>query len=68
MSKIPLQRFQDFGWQHGTIVGILASGPSNPEIVNVDEVIQWDYLRESCHLLENVGRTHLVLASGKLLL
>ena len=60
---------------------IIASCPSCPgfdsqrpkffsveKIVDVAEVNQWHCLQESGQWLENVGRTHLVLASGKLVL
>ena len=35
------------------------------KIINVSEVNQWRCLEESGQWLENVDRTHLVLASGK---
>ena len=67
--------------QHTTMVRILASRPSCPcfesmcsqknfraKIVDVAEVNQWRCLEESGKWLENVDRTHLVLASGKLVL
>ena len=67
------------GWgQHRTMVGILAFGPSGPgfdskgsqffseeKIVDVAEDNQQRCLEESEQWLENVNRTHLVLASGK---
>ena len=52
----------------------LGSIPSLPkqfsegEIVNVAEVNPWRLLKKSEQWLENVGRTHQVLASGKLVL
>ena len=38
------------------------------KIINVSEVNQWRWLEESGQWLENVDQTHLVLASGKLVL
>ena len=52
----------------------LVSIPTVPEffseekIADVAEVNQWHCLEESGQWLENVDRTHLVLASGKLIL
>ena len=34
-------------------------------VINIAEVNQWRWLVESGHWLENIDRTHLVLASGK---
>ena len=63
------------------MVGILAYRPSCPgfipsipetflekKFVHVGEVNQWRSLEESRQWLENVDETHLVLASGKLVL
>ena len=63
------------------MVSILAFGPSCPwfnsqhspknskeKIDNIDQVHQWHYLEESRPWLENVDRTHLVMASDKLVL
>ena len=63
------------------MVSILASGPNCPRfdsqcskkiseeiIIDVAEVNQWLSLEESGQSLENVDRTHLVLASGKVVL
>ena len=60
-------------WHRGSI---LASHPGAPglipgvpsKIVDVAEVNQWCCLEESGQLLENVDQTHLVVASGKLVL
>ena len=41
---------------------------SEDKIVNLAEVNQWPYLEESAQSIENVVRTHLVPASGKLVL
>ena len=41
---------------------------SIPKIVDFAEVNQWRSLEESWQYLENVDWTHLVLASGKLVL
>ena len=62
-------------------VSILASRPTAPNsipsipqkisdeyIVNVAKVNQWRCLEESEQWLENVDRTHEILASGKLVL
>ena len=63
------------------MVSTLASGPSyivfesqrsqyfpEEKIVDVAEVIKWSWPEESEQWLENVGQTHLGLASGKLVL
>ena len=63
------------------MVSILASRPNYPGFdsqlsqknfrgknVNVAEVNQWPCLEESEQWLENVAQTHLVLASGQLVL
>ena len=63
------------------MVRILATGPSCPssdpsspkifseeKIVDVAEVNEWRCFEESEQWLENVDRTHLVFASGKLVL
>ena len=41
---------------------------SEEKIVDVAEVIKWSWPEESEQWLENVGQTHLGLASGKLVL
>ena len=38
---------------------------SDGKIIDIAEVNQWRWLEESGQWLENVDRTHLVLASGK---
>ena len=63
------------------MVSTLASGPSyivfesqrsqyfpEEKIVDVAEVMKWSWPEESEQWLENVGQTHLGLASGKLVL
>ena len=60
------------------MVTMAASGPNSPGFnhqhfleeknVNVAEVNQWCWFEESGQQLENVDRTQLVLASGKLVL
>ena len=53
------------------MVNILASGPSCPWLdsqCSLGEVNQQPCLEESAQWLENVDRTNLVLASGKLVL
>ena len=44
------------------MLNILASGPSLPEVAEVNQ-LRW--LKESGQWLENVHQTHQVLASGK---
>ena len=53
--------------QHSTNVSAIASEPNfRGKIVDVAELNEWHCLKESEQWLENVDRTHLVLASSKL--
>ena len=57
------------------MVSILATGPRvrfpalpiflDGKIIDVAEINQWRWFKEKGQWLENVDRTHLVLASGK---
>ena len=51
----------------GSILSILRKN-SKEKIDNIDQVHQWHYLEESRPWLENVDRTHLVMACDKLVL
>ena len=51
---------------HSGAPGLVPGVPS--KIVDVAEVNQWCCLEESGQWLENVDQTHLVVASGKLVL
>ena len=49
--------------------GLIASVPFSEEnIVDAAEVNQWHWIEEIVQLFENVDQTHLVQASGKLVL
>ena len=62
--------FQNVSGQHSTMASVLCVPKkiSEEKIVDVAEVNQRRWLEESGQWLENVDQTHIVLASGKLVL